>query len=88
MKKVLLGAAIIAALASCDKKDKPADDAATAKDTLTTELPAPEVAPAAPADTVAKAETDGTSVSVSKDGVNVTTTDAEKKTEVKVDAKK
>lgn len=87
MKKVLLGAAIIAALASCDKKDKPADDAATAKDTLATEMPAPEAAPA-PADTVAKAETDGTSVSVSKDGVNVTTTDADKKTEVKVDAKK
>jgi hypothetical protein len=86
MKKsiLLLSAVAAIAFASCEKKTsttettvEPTTDTVIVKET---ETPAP--------DTVVKAETDGTSVSVSSDGVNVSSKDGDKKTTVDVNAKK
>lgn len=84
MKKsiLLLGAVAMIAFASCDKKVEKTETTTTTIDTVVV----PEEP--TPADTVVKTETDGTSVNVSSDGVNVSSKDGDKKTEVDVNVKK
>jgi uncharacterized lipoprotein YajG len=89
MKKftLLMGAAAMLAFASCKKEEKTTE--------ITTEPAAPDTevvheTTVLPADTVVvkNEESDGTSVDVSKDGVNIDSKNGEKKTSVNVDVKK
>ncbi|MDI1255819.1 MAG: hypothetical protein PSV16_06940 [Flavobacterium sp.] len=84
MKKItlMLGAFAMMAMVSC-KKDVPPPPPPPE---VPAELPAPPPPPA-PEVPPAVDEKDGTSVEVGKDGINVTTKNGTKSTEVKVDSK-
>jgi hypothetical protein len=83
MKKILLSAVAVLAMIACEKKEKTVESTEVNKETevVTT-----------PPDTIVKTENvedpDGTSVSVSSDGINVSSKNDDNKTEVNVDAKK
>ncbi|HLA56489.1 MAG TPA: hypothetical protein VK623_10335 [Flavobacterium sp.] len=85
MKKttLLLGAMAMIAFASCKKETTSTDVVAPATDTT---VVIHDVAPAPPADTVTvkTEESDGTSVSVDANGVDVKSKDGTKKTTVNV----
>ncbi len=85
MKKFLLSGLAVLAMVACEKKEKTVEsDTDVIKETEV-------VTPEAP-DTVVKEvhdeNPDGTSVSVSSDGVNVSSKNGEKNTEVNIDATK
>jgi len=82
MKKIILSAFAIMAMIACERKEKTVEsDTEVIRETDVIERPA---------DTVVKEvdEAEGTSVSVSGDGINVSSNNGEKKTEVNVDAKR
>ena len=86
MKKILLSAVAVLAMVACEKKEKTVEsDTDVIKETEVIETPATP-------DTVVKEvrdeNPDGTSVSVSSDGVNVSSKNGEKNTEVNIDATK
>lgn len=83
MKKIILTAVAIMALVACERKEKTVESTEVVKETEVIETPATP-------DTIVKTETEseGTSVSVSKDGINVSSNNGDKKTKVEIDAKK
>ncbi|RZJ31267.1 MAG: hypothetical protein EOO48_02545 [Flavobacterium sp.] len=93
MKKVILttAAAFLLVLAACKKEEKTTEMTTTEMGGNDTTVVVHDTPPAPAPDTVVKTEStdaNGTSVDVSKDGVNVSSKDGEKKTSVNVDVKK
>jgi hypothetical protein len=85
MKKILLSAVAVLAMVACEKKEKTVESTEVSKETEVVQTPS---APDTIVKEVHDENPDGTSVNVSTDGINVSSKDGDKKTEVNVDATK